>query len=82
VPWDQISKDLTEFFDKRYLPIGFKFCDPSRMGVLVKDLVTYLRKIQDDDTEIKFHFRNILDKNQVCLATYPKSLLLAFKGKS
>ena len=82
VPWDRISKDPTEFFDKRYLPIGFKFCDPSRMGVSVKDLVVHLRKIQDDDTEIKFHFRNVLDKNEVCPAIYPDSLLLAFKGKS
>ena len=44
--------------------------------------MTHLRKIQDDDTEIKFHFRNILDKNQVCPAVYPDSLSLAFKGKS
>jgi len=52
------------------------------MGVSVKDLVMHLRKVQDDDTQIKFHFRNILDKNEVCPAIYPDSLSLAFKGKA
>jgi len=82
VPWDWISKDPNQFFDARYLPVGFKFCDPSRMGTAVKELATHLRKIQDDDNEVKFHFRNILEKNKVCPAVYPEKLSLAFKGRS
>jgi len=41
-PWSLIGEDPSKFFDISCIPPGFKFQDPSRMGINVKALLSHL----------------------------------------
>ena len=70
-PWAQIGDDPSQFFDIACLPTGFKFQDPSRMGVHVKSLLSHLRQRQEELGVKAFQFHHILKLNLMEPADYP-----------
>jgi hypothetical protein len=70
-PWATIGENPAKFFDPSCLPDGFKFQDPSRMGLSVKALLNHLRERQKDLGVKAFYFCNVLHNNKVEPANYP-----------
>jgi hypothetical protein len=64
-PWAIIGEDPGKFFDPKCLPTGFKFQDPSRMGITVKSLLTHLRERQKEFGVNGFYFHHVLRKNKL-----------------
>ena len=80
-PWAVIGEDPNLFFDPSCLPPGFKFQDPSRMGVQIKTLLIHLRKRQEQLGVNGFHFHYILRNNILEAAEYPDEAKAALEGK-
>jgi uncharacterized short protein YbdD (DUF466 family) len=70
-PWAVIGEDPSKFFDPSCLPPGFKFQDPSRMGISVKALLSHLQERQKDLGVNAFQFHHILRNNELTDAGYP-----------
>ena len=66
-----IGEDPGKFFDPSCIPSGFKFQDPSRMGITVKLLLSHLRARQEMLGVDAFQFHHVLQNNKVELAEYP-----------
>src|SRR5258705_298941 len=77
-PWAIIGEDPSRFFDLACLPSGFKFQDPSRMGVHIKDLLNHLRERRLTYGVKAFHFHHVLHNGNQEAAQYndePKPFL-------
>jgi hypothetical protein len=72
-PWATIGEAPEQFFDLACLPDGFKFQDPSRMGVRIKTLLLHLRERQEQLGVRAFHFHHVLRNNTLEPASYPDS---------
>jgi len=70
-----IGEDPATFFDPSCIPSGFKFQDPSRMGITVKLLLTHLRTRQETLGVDAFQFHHVLRHNKLEPAEYPNSEL-------
>ena len=79
-PWAQIGNDPSKFFDEACIPDGFKFQDPSRMGLSVKVILDHLRKRQDELGVNAFHFHHILSNQKLEDAAYPPQALRVIKS--
>lgn len=70
-PWAVIGEDPAKFFDPSCIPSGFKFQDPSRMGITVKLLLSHLRARQETLGVDAFQFHHVLRNNKIETAEYP-----------
>ena len=80
-PWATIGEDPANFFDPSCLPEGFRFQDPSRMGVNVKSLLICLRERQELYGVGAFKFHHVLCNNQLEPAKYPEAAISAMNPK-
>lgn len=81
-PWAVIGEDPSDFFDIACLPVGFKFQDPSRMGMNVKVLLNHLRGRQVEHGVNAFHFHHVLLGNKVEPAEYSDEAKRIIEGNS
>jgi hypothetical protein len=72
-PWATIGENPYQFFDRSFVPDGFRIQDPSRMGANVKILLGHLRERQEELGVNAFHFHHILRNNKIEPAEYPPS---------
>ena len=79
-PWAHIGDDPSKFFDNACLPTGFKFQDPSRMGVQVKSLLSHLRQRQEELGVKAFQFTHVLKNNGMEPAEYPPAARAALSS--
>ena len=81
-PWAVIGDDPSKFFDPACIPSGFKFQDPSRMGIVVKDLLKHLCARQETHGVDAFVFHHILRNNVMEKAEYPVDTLVTIQNLS
>lgn len=74
-PWAQIGLNPSHYFDEACIPDGFKFQDPSRMGLSVKELLNHLRQRQEVLGVCAFRFHHILRNHKVVPAEYPEDAM-------
>jgi hypothetical protein len=80
-PWATIGEDPSKFFDSSSLPEGFKFQDPSRMGLTIKDLLNHLRTRQESLGVNAFHFHHVLHNSKLEATAYPETAQKIIRGK-
>jgi hypothetical protein len=78
-PWAVIGEEPSKFFDPACLPLGFKFQDPSRMGVAVKTLLHHLRERQADLGVNAFRFTHVLRNNDLVSSQYPPDATISIE---
>lgn len=78
-PWAQIGMNPSNYFDEACIPEGFKFQDPSRMGLSVKELLNHLRKRQEELGVNAFRFHHIMRNQKLEPAEYPPEARKAFE---